>query len=297
MNKLIQKDQDSKSSNFIFCDGASKGNPGPGGWASVVVKNGHVQELGGGEKNTTNNRMELTAALNGLQNFFSSTDVSVSGEKFDKEFNGDLTIYTDSSYVINGISKWVSGWKRNGWITKTKESVLHRDLWEGISNIQDVYGSGKNGKGKISWVHVKGHSGIPLNERCDEIATGFAEVIVQKNSSDSKPDSKSKLAGEPELFSGPREDYKISTELITKSAYENSDSTHSSHTSHDAQKAKKSRSQAKAFSYVSLVGGKVEVHQDWASCEKRVKGASGAKFKKVFSKAEELELVKEFTGK
>ncbi len=295
MNKISQKDQASKASNFIFCDGASKGNPGPGGWATVVVKNDQVQELGGGEKNTTNNRMELTAALRGLECFFSLGD---EGSK--NVVPSNVTVYTDSSYVINGINKWVSGWKRNGWVTKTKQSVLHRDLWEGISEFQDL------NPGKISWVHVKGHSGIPLNERCDEIATGFAEAILDGVQIDAENKIK-KTSVEPKLFSGSRSDYKISTDSVTQSISSSAFSSPPSYSSgfgldniSDSNKShasKKSRSQAKAFSYVSAVGGKVEVHQDWASCEKRVKGASGARFKKVFSKAEEVELVKEFGKK
>ena len=99
----------------IFTDGSSRGNPGPGGWAAVVIHGDKLQELGGGEANTTNNRMEITAAVRGLE----------------KTKKGDeVTIYTDSSYLINGITKWIKGWKRNGWITKTKDEVLNRDLWE-----------------------------------------------------------------------------------------------------------------------------------------------------------------------
>src|SRR3989344_5790793 len=97
----------------IFSDGASKGNPGPGGWAAVVV------ELGGFEKHTTNNRMELLAAIEGLR----AANTEPAGER---------TVYTDSSYVINGITKWVKGWKKNGWKTKEKKSVINQDLWQAL---------------------------------------------------------------------------------------------------------------------------------------------------------------------
>ena len=104
----------------IFTDGASKGNPGPGGWGAVVIDGDKVFESGGGEKDTTNNRMEIAAAIGGLG----------------KTENGsDITLYTDSSYLINGITKWILGWKRNGWITKTKQEVLNRDLWEKLDDL------------------------------------------------------------------------------------------------------------------------------------------------------------------
>src|SRR5438034_8828635 len=89
----------------IFTDGASKGNPGPGGWGAVVVDGDQIIEVGGGEENTTNNRMEISAAIGGLK---------------ETQEGSDIKIYTDSSYLINGITKWIKGWKRNGWITKTR---------------------------------------------------------------------------------------------------------------------------------------------------------------------------------
>ncbi len=137
---------------IIFTDGSSRGNPGRGGWGSVVVENNVVTELGGREDDTTNNRMELTAAIEGL-----------SVVKTDDQ----ITINTDSSYVINGITKWVNGWKRNGWITKTKEEVMNRDLWEKLLEAKE----GKD----VVWNYVGGHAGIVGNERCDVIATSFAD--------------------------------------------------------------------------------------------------------------------------
>src|SRR5690606_23364939 len=104
--------------NIIFSDGASRGNPGPGGYGVIVVLGDTVTELGGWEDRTTNNRMELRGVIAGL---------SLYVQKQTKE---NVTIYTDSSYVINGITKWVSGWQKNGWKTKTKADVFNRDLWE-----------------------------------------------------------------------------------------------------------------------------------------------------------------------
>ncbi len=142
----------------IFADGSSKGNPGPGGYGAIVASDGRVQEFGGGEPHTTNNRMELTAAIVALASLSDS--------------RAKITLYTDSSYVVNGITKWVSGWQTNGWQTKQKKDVENRDLWEKLI----AAASGKN----ITWNHVAGHAGIPGNERCDEIANAFATGTTPK---------------------------------------------------------------------------------------------------------------------
>ncbi len=125
----------------IFCDGASKGNPGPGGWAAITVAGEHVTESGGFEKHTTNNRMELRAAIEGLYAV--------------RTPSGKQTIlYTDSSYVINGITKWVQGWKKNGWKTKDKKPVVNQDLWQSLDAA--VASHGRN----IEWQYVGGHVGV-----------------------------------------------------------------------------------------------------------------------------------------
>ncbi|MES2215700.1 MAG: viroplasmin family protein [Patescibacteria group bacterium] len=236
----------SDSKNFvIFTDGASRGNPGPGGWGAVVVESGkskdesqpRVTELGGAEKHTTNNKMELNAAVQGIshtpQNSFS-------------------TLYTDSSYVINGITKWIAGWKQNGWKTKAKEDVLNKVLWMELDSCLE--------NRMVSWKYVGGHVGIAGNERCDEIATAMADEKKIK------------------LYDGTLSEYSIKG--ILNISYDPSKA---------AQKeSSSSRSRAKAFSYISAVGGKVEIHQTWAECEKRVKGVRGARFKKALDKAEEL---------
>ncbi len=229
----------------IFTDGASKGNPGPGGWGAVVIDGDKVFESGGGEKDTTNNRMEIAAAIGGLG----------------KTENGsDITLYTDSSYLINGITKWILGWKRNGWITKTKQEVLNRDLWEKLDDLVKWR--------KVKWQYVGGHVGIRGNERCDEIATAFAD------------------RRKPKLFKGSLENYGIPKILDI---------------SHDValmavKKSGSSRSKAAAYSYVSMVNKKIQTHKTWAECEKRVKGARGARFKKVFNVGEEALVIKEFTA-
>jgi ribonuclease HI len=224
----------------IFTDGASRGNPGRGGWGSVVVTKDSVIELGGREDNTTNNRMELMAAIQGLSSVASSEDI---------------TLNTDSSYVINGITKWVSGWIRNGWVTKTKEEVSNRDLWQKLV-------SASEGK-KISWNYVGGHSGVLGNERCDVIATSFA---------DNDP---------TELYNGPFSTYHTQNILDLSNVTE--------------KVSKKSHSKATAYSYVSMVDGKIEIHKTWAECEARVKGKK-ARFKKSISSENEKEIIGEFQG-
>ncbi len=228
----------------IFTDGASRGNPGKGGWGCVVVISDKVIELGGREDNTTNNRMELSAVIAGL----SSVD--------NKE---KITVNTDSSYVINGITKWVNGWQRNGWVTKTKESVINRDLWEKL--VDAKYGK------EIDWNYVGGHSGVLGNERCDAIATSFA---------DNDP---------TELYEGPFSNYSIPNILDISPVSEIA----------DEKKAKKSHSNAKAYSYISMVNGKIEIHKTWAECEARVKGKSGTRYRKATSPDQEKDIIAEFS--
>lgn len=136
----------------IYTDGSSKGNPGPGGWGAIVVSDKFVKELGGREDMTTNNRMELMAAIESLKSV-DSTDL--------------ITLYSDSQYVIKGMTEWIEGWQRKGWKNSQKKPVLNRDLWELLLEASQ----GKN----IEWKYVKGHAENPGNNRCDEIATTFAD--------------------------------------------------------------------------------------------------------------------------
>ena len=137
------------------CDGACSGNPGPGGWGCLLrFSDGSVQEFGGFEPNTTNNRMELTAALTLLEKL----------AVLPRDPN--LTIRTDSKYLIDGFSKWINGWKRKGWRTASGSPVLNRDLWEALDAAR-VSG--------LPFTYVKGHSGDPDNDRCDAIAVAFSK--------------------------------------------------------------------------------------------------------------------------
>jgi len=142
----------------IYTDGSSLGNPGPGGWGVVVVSEGKiVKELGGGEKDTTNNRMELTGAIKALKYLdFRKSD-------FDK-----CEIFADSNYVLNGVTSWIHGWEKNGWKTANKKPVLNQDLWKELVELD------RKLKGQITWNKVKGHSGHEHNDKADEIATTWA---------------------------------------------------------------------------------------------------------------------------
>lgn len=136
MNKVI-----------IYTDGACSGNPGPGGWGAQLIYNNTVKEISGFEANTTNNRMELIAVISSLE-YVSSED--------------DIEIYTDSVYVMEGITKWIKNWKKNKWLTSAKKQVKNEDLWKKL----DTLCTSK----KISWTWVKGHSGNKGNERADYLA-------------------------------------------------------------------------------------------------------------------------------
>ena len=135
----------------IYTDGGCSGNPGPGGWGVVVIFNGEARQLSGGEKNTTNNRMELTAAINAL-----------SIVKNTKEFSGiPVTLNIDSQYVKNGITVWIKNWKLKGWKTANKKPVKNQDLWIQLDEL--------NSDLNVNWNWVKGHAGIEYNEICDQL--------------------------------------------------------------------------------------------------------------------------------
>ena len=133
----------------IYTDGACSGNPGPGGWGAVIFDNDNKQKnISGSEENTTNNRMELSAAIMALEEVNS---------------NSEITIYTDSTYVKNGITEWVLKWKENGWKNSNKEPVKNKDLWEKLDNLCE--------QNTINWKWVKGHASNKYNNLADELAT------------------------------------------------------------------------------------------------------------------------------
>ena len=141
-----------------YTDGACSGNPGPGGWGAILIFGEHRKELCGGESPTTNNRMELLAAIMALEALSRSCDVDV---------------HTDSQYLRNGVTQWIHGWKRNGWKTASKQPVKNEDLWNRLDEARARH--------NIEWHWVKGHAGHDLNERADELAReGMAPFMGAK---------------------------------------------------------------------------------------------------------------------
>ena len=139
---------------IVYTDGACSGNPGPGGWGATIKIDRETFEIYGGEDNTTNNRMELIAAIKALEYLNESYEI---------------TLYTDSNYVKDGITKWIFNWKKNNWKTSSKKTVKNSDLWIQLDAIQE--------KRKVNWNWVKGHSGNIGNERADELARmGIKEI-------------------------------------------------------------------------------------------------------------------------
>ena len=153
----------------IYTDGASRGNPGPGGWAAIIDNGKTVREIGGREEHTTNNRMELTAAIRAIE-FVSKLEA--------RSNQLEAIIHTDSEYVMKGITEWIKRWQKKGWKTAGKKPVLNQDLWQRLLELT-------RGR-KIEWKYVAGHTGVHSNERADEIATSFADNLA------------------PSLYHGPR---------------------------------------------------------------------------------------------
>ena len=139
----------------IYTDGACSGNPGPGGWGVILSYKGHRKELSGGERQTTNNRMELTAVIKGLSALTRPCRVN---------------IVTDSKYVVDAITLgWARKWRAQGWMRNKKEKALNPDLWETLLNLLDLH--------EVTFTWVKGHAGHPENERCDELAVSFYQNL------------------------------------------------------------------------------------------------------------------------
>lgn len=141
----------------IFTDGACKGNPGPGGWGAVIRYGKHEKEISGGDPDTTNNRMELSAAIEALKILTEPCHVK---------------LHTDSKYVLDGITKWIHGWQRNGWKNASKQPVRNADLWRDLIDAVARH--------QVEWIWVKGHNGHPENERADRLASDAAEVAAQR---------------------------------------------------------------------------------------------------------------------
>lgn len=257
-----------QNSVLIFTDGACSGNPGPGGWGSIVAfPDGTVHELGGSAPGTTNNRMEMAATIHALALLEPALELPI-------------TLYTDSTYVIKGITQWIFGWRSRGWKSADGKDVANRDLWEEllrqVMRLKPV---------TIDWKYVRGHSGFPGNERCDEIAVSYSK-------------------GKPEkLYVGSRDGYFVdlthlpSEQALPEQKSSNSktsgaNSSYSKPSSANSSAARTSASSAAAATtYLSYQNGVVTRYATWAECERQVKGRSNVKFKKAKSAQEEREIV------
>ncbi len=243
----------------IFTYGASSGNPGPGGWGAIIAEKGRETiELGGGDPRTTNNRMELTAAIEALSQI--------------ADTHGSVIVYTDSKYVRDGIRRWVPVWQQRGWQTTAKTAVLNQDLWQKLSALTDA----RVGSDEIIWRLVAGHKNVPANERVDAIATAFAANV------------------KPDLFKGSSEKYSIDLLPFAALVMADDNSLLGLDRAGRSRKSSSQRSSQKAYSYVSMVSGKIVIHENWESCFARVKGVSGARFKKALSSEDEKRIVADF---
>lgn len=229
---------------IVFTDGACSGNPGPGGYGVVIAyPEGKVHELGAAFRNVTNNQMELQGVIEALKTL--------------KAVSGEVHIFTDSTYVIRGITQWIWAWKKRGWKTAEGKDVANVDHWKKLSSLVAARDP------KPEWKYVRGHQGTPGNERVDEIATKFTQGKWV------------------DLYQGPLLKYDVAIYDIPEN------------TELPEMRPKEEKKKA-AFSYVSLVNGVPMRHPDWKKCEARVKGRSGAKFKKAETREAEAEILGEW---
>jgi ribonuclease HI len=196
-----------------------------------------VRELGGGESPTTNNRMELMGTIGGLESIRDTAE--------------PVIIYTDSTYVIRGITQWVWGWRQRGWRTAEGGAVANQELWEELVRLT----AARRTKGGIDWRYVRGHSGIPGNERVDAIAVAFSK------------------GQQVQLYHGSVLKYDVAIHDLPESG--------------ELPEMRPKQAKQAAFSYLSLVDGVPMRHKTWPECERRVKGRAGARFKKALSEADE----------
>lgn len=198
----------------IYTDGSSRGNPGPGGWGCILItehKTGdtrqetvegyedEVIELGGSEKMTTNNRMELSGAIEGLRHVGSHSSLVTSESRIqlstsDYQQVTSVEVCTDSQYVKKGMTEWIDGWIKKGWKGSTKKPVLNQDLWEALKKEEDRL---KALGAKVTWTYVPGHAGVTMNERADVIATACADSVMGGGASNLQ------------LYRGPKSEYLI----------------------------------------------------------------------------------------
>lgn len=228
---------------LIYCDGACSGNPGAGGWGAIVARpDGRVRELGGAEQYTTNNKMEMYAAIQALREV--------------RDDDKHVTLCTDSTYVIRGITQWIWGWQKSGWKTSEGADVQNKDLWQELA--REV--RHRKDHGSMTWRYVRGHIGVAGNERVDKIAVDYSKGAKVR------------------LFDGVLLNYKVPIYDLPPEE--------------TLPEPKPKAEKKPAYSYLSLIGSSAVRHKAWPECERRVKGQSGAKFKKAHSPEEELEILR-----
>lgn len=238
----------------IYGDGACSGNPGPGGYGAIVIlPDNTVTELAEHHPQTTNNRMEILAILDSFRFLLETDKIAAAAE---------IEIFTDSVYLIKGVTQWMFGWKKRGWKTASNDEVANQDLWVMMDKVLYQIKT-KNSGVKINWNFVKGHSGDPGNERCDELAVAM-----------SKRDH-------IELYSGFAANYHFDVKIQPQKK--------------PLPEAKdRSNEPKKPAWYLSLVNGVFKTHKTWSECEALVKGRPGVKFKKVTSTEEEQQIKKQW---
>ena len=234
---------------IAFCDGACSGNPGPGGWGSIIVHTqlGEVVELGGRANPVTNNQMELRAVIEVLK--------TLAREE------GKIALYTDSTYVIRGITQWIWAWRAKDWKTAEGKEVSNQDLWKTLFALVSARGK----KNAVEWKYVRGHTGVPGNEREDEIAVAFSQ------------------SASVHLYRGPLTRYPVAVLDLP----ENPELP-------EMRSREDAKTKKQAYSYLSLVNGKLERHLTWKECEACVKGRPGARFKKALSPEDEKRILAEW---
>jgi ribonuclease HI len=240
----------------LISDGACSGNPGPGGYGTIVMDlSDTVYEIGGSESQTTNNRMELLGYLEGLVKILSFRAPAM------------IHVVLDSSYVLKGAEQYVWNWAKNGWKTQAGEAVKNQDLWE---RVLSVLRESKQQGFEIRYHVVKGHSGHPANDRVDLIAVSFSQKIQGLRSTTET------------LFQGHHTDYQTQygVNLTSAELFLNDSATVSG-----------KKTKVKALYLVSM-NGQVQRFDTWSECEKVVKGRSGVKYKKVTSEDEERAVLK-----
>jgi ribonuclease HI len=264
----------STQSITIFTDGACSGNPGPGGWGSIIaLPDGKVVELGGSAPQTTNNRMEMAAAIHALATLSPPALESI------------IVLYTDSTYLIRGITQWIWGWRARGWKSSTGKDIANRELWEEL--LRQVT---RLKPANIDWKYVRGHSGYPGNERCDVIAVSYAKGNPEKLYSGPQDGyfvDLNELPSEqslPELTKGSEDTGGVGGGVKKGGGLATTPSPNSSPNSF-------SNSFSSPITYLSYYGGVLTRHSNWASCERLVKGRN-AKFKKAKSPQEERDIIK-----